>query len=294
MRIGYIDYLNCYPLYHHMLEIEPLNDVHIVPGYPSALNRMMAENELDLSPISAAAYAGLRHEVLLLSDFCLSSIGYVRSVILISNAPIEDLQGKRVGLSSASQTSVVLLKILLSKYYDIEPVYVQTPPYPSLSESGVDAALVIGNDAMQQIRTPYTYDLGDLWLRKTGYPVVFAVVAAQKQSIHDKMHRISSVIKSYHRSLACLDLDREALIQKAQEKYPAITYDIDQYYRLLEYKFTPRLKDALRFYLDIAGELGFLQKVTDIHFLDSAMDYKGAKQVQQEEILQWKKPPGNN
>ncbi|RLC06781.1 MAG: hypothetical protein DRI57_26615, partial [Deltaproteobacteria bacterium] len=43
MRLGYINYLNCYPFYYHTLEKEPLPDAEIVPGYPSELNKMMVQ-----------------------------------------------------------------------------------------------------------------------------------------------------------------------------------------------------------------------------------------------------------
>ena len=57
MKLGRIDYLNCYPFYYHMLEKEPLKGVTIYPATPSALNGMTARKELDMSPISAGAYA---------------------------------------------------------------------------------------------------------------------------------------------------------------------------------------------------------------------------------------------
>ena len=117
MKLGYIDYLNCYPFYYHMFEKQPLDGIEVVPAYPGGLNEMMRKGELDLSPISSAAFADVQNEVLVLPYFCLSSIGYVRSVVLNSKLPIEELDGKRIGLTSASQTSVILLKVLLEKYY---------------------------------------------------------------------------------------------------------------------------------------------------------------------------------
>ncbi len=268
MNLGYINYLNCYPFYYHMFENEPLQDVRIHPDYPGVLNRMMSAAELDMSPISAAAYAGLEDEVVLVPDFCLSSVGYVQSVILVSQVPIEELDGKTVGLSSASFTSVVLLKILLHKYYAIEPVYVPTDPSPSLTGQGIDAALIIGNEAMVEQMSPYVYDLGDLWLRKTGYPVVFAVFAVRESAAGKFSPVVEAIIGSYSQSLACLESERGQLIQKAKEKYPLIRRDIDAYYRLLQYYFTPELKEALLFYLRSAGELGLLRKVSGLKFLD--------------------------
>lgn len=268
MRLGYINYLNCYPYYYHMFERQPIPDVEIIPAYPSVLNNMMLTGELDMSPVSAAAYADLEDEAVLLPDFCLSSLGYVHSVILASLAPIEDLHGRRVGLSSASKTSMTLLKILLQSYYQIEPVYFTTDPNPKLKEGTTDAALIIGNEAMQQDIFPYVYDLGDLWLRKTGFPVVFAVFALRKSSREKYAGKVGSVIGSYRRSLALLENERETLIQKAKEMYPAIRYDVDSYYRTLHYVFTPALRDALAFYLNKAGALGFLRKVKSINFMN--------------------------
>ncbi len=268
MKLGCIDYLNCYPFYYHMLEFQPIDGVEIVPAYPSDLNRMIREGMLDMSPVSAAAYADMHHETVLLPDICLSSVGYVRSVILVSRAPIEDLHRKRVGLSKASKTSVILLKILLQKYYGVDPEYVPTDPFPCLEDSACDAALIIGNEAMQTIKEPYVYDLGDLWLRKTGYPVVFAVFAIRRESIDKNLKTIERVIRSYHDSLMCLDTDRQRLIQKACEHYPSINFAIDDYYRVLEYRFTPMLKDALDFYLGIAGETGLLDRVESVNYFD--------------------------
>lgn len=268
MNLGYINYLNCYPFYHHMFEVEPIEGVRIVPGYPSELNRMVRDGELVMSPISSAAYAGLEDELMLVPEFCLSSIGYVRSVVLVSRLPIEDLHLRTIGLSCASQTSVVLLKVLLERYYGIQAFYVPTGPCPSLAEVGCDAALIIGNEAMKQLSDPYVYDLGDLWLRKTGFPVVFAVFALRDECIHAHGDVIRSVIVSYRRSLDCLDTEREELIGKARERYPLITYDIDAYYRLLQYRFSPSLMDALEFYLGVAGDMGFLPETRYIRYRD--------------------------
>lgn len=268
MRLGYIDYLNCYPFYHHMFHTEELPGVRIYPAYPSDLNRMMGKGELDMSPISAAAYPDIAEEAVLLPQFCLSSVGYVQSVVLSSKVPIQELRGKTVGLSSASRTSVVLLKIILQKYYGIEPTYVPTEPNPRLKESGIDGALIIGNEAMMKEISPFTYDLGDLWMRKTGYPVVFAVFAVRKSAVSPYSSEIEAVIASYRRSLACLEREREVLIQKARERYPSITFDIDGYYRVLQYSFSPGLKRALTFYLETAQEMDLLRKVEKVRYLD--------------------------
>lgn len=268
MKLGYIDYLNCYPFYYHMFEKEPLPGVEVVPAYPSALNRMLAAGELDMSPISSAAYAGMQDDTLVLPDFCLSSVGYVRSVILVSNLPVEELDGKTVGLSSASQTSVVLLKLLLSRYFRVRPRYVESTPIPDLR--ALDAALVIGNEAMFDTAEPpaHTYDIGKLWLEKTGHPVVFAIFAARKSALSGMGETVERVTESYRRSLRCLETDRADLIAKAAARNPKINPGyIDGYYRLLKFDFIEPYKNALRFYYDAAAGEGLLAPVPAINFL---------------------------
>ncbi|MBT3362066.1 MAG: menaquinone biosynthesis protein [Chloroflexi bacterium] len=268
MKLGYIDYLNCYPFYYHMFEHQSIDGVDIVAGYPTDLNRMMISGQLDMSPISAATCAQLGDDVVLLPDFCLSSEGYVGSVVLRSKVPIEDLDGRIVGVSSASHTSVVLLKILLEYYYDVKPVYFKTDPNPELD--GMDAVLLIGNDAMIESREPvsYSYDLGELWLRKTGFPVVFAVFAVRKSSIKAHSLQINAVINTYHESLRCLDVEPHNVISSVKQRYPGIVYDISDYYRTLQFQFTNELKNALNYYLDMAAKLGLLDSGTAPEYLE--------------------------
>jgi len=268
MKIGYIDYLNCYPFYYHMFEKESIPGVEVLPHHPSELNRLMRDRALDLSPISAAAYADMQDSTLVLPYFCLSSIGYVRSVVLNSKVPIETLSGKTVGLTSASQTSVILLRILLEKYYALTPRYITVEPKPSYEN--IDAALVIGNEAMLDSNKPiqYSYDLGDLWLRKTGFPVVFAVFVVDRDCLREQRDLVKKVISSYTLSLQELRTNDEEVVRKAAERYPEIRYDIHHYYELLKFDFSANLKKALRFYFDEAMELELLTHVPEIHFAE--------------------------
>lgn len=269
MKLGCIDYLNCFPFYYHMLEKSPVKGVNIVPAVPSALNRMLKNGELDMSPVSAAVYAEMQNDVKLLPEFCLSSVGYVRSVVLISTMPIEYLDGKKVGMSTSSQTSVALLKILLQKYYGLQPEYVESPPFPELGE--LDAALIIGNDAMLPMKQkiPYIYDLGDLWMRHTGHPVVFAVFALRNESAGKWRTEIDDVLASYRQSLRCLEQERDDLMLKANQRYPVLDNDdLDIYYHLLKFNFTPGLKKALQFYFNESAEMGLMNEVPGLQYAD--------------------------
>lgn len=267
MKVGFIDYLNCYPFYYHMFEKEKIDGIELSGDYPDGLNSKMISGVLDLSPVSAGAFPDMQESCSMLADYCLSSIGYVKSVVLQSHMPIEELDGKTVGLTSASKTSAVLLKILLEKYYMVRPNYVTVRPDPSMDD--IDAALVIGNEAMLEDKVPvsYSYDIGDLWLRKTGRPVVFAIFAVKNRIVSENSRLLKQVYLSYKKSLTDLKENESAVIEKAREKYPGIKYDIRHYYNLLKFEFTDELKEALRFYYDEAYSLGLIKRVDKINFV---------------------------
>lgn len=266
MNIGYINYLNCFPFYYNMFDVEPLNGINIVPAYPGELNSLIKRGELSMSPVSAGAYPYLQKDCVILPDFCLSSIGYVKSVVLQSHVPIEDLDKKRVGLTTASETSVALLKVLLSKYYNVTPDYIPVKPRPDMNN--IDAALVIGNEAMTEPAEPveYIYDLGDLWMRKTGFPVVFAIFLARREAVEKNADLIRKVCTSYKKSLEIMRNERELVVRRASEMYPGINYDISKYYSYLKFEFTSELKDALVFYYNETYQAGILDRVEKLEF----------------------------
>ncbi|HPB81919.1 MAG TPA: hypothetical protein PK200_07760, partial [Spirochaetota bacterium] len=100
-----------------------------------------------------------------------------------------------------------------------------------------------------------------------GYPVVFAVFALRNTSRETFRMEVREVVSSYRESLRCLETDRETLMRKAHERYPLLNYnDIDSYYRLLKFVFTPELKKGLQFYFNEAAQLGLMAEVPEIHF----------------------------
>jgi chorismate dehydratase len=116
---------------------------------------------------------------------------------------------------------------------------------------GLEAVLMIGNEAMVKSSTPvsFSYDLGELWLRKTGYPVVFAVFAINEEVINKYADEIKRVFESYRISIECLEKEVERVVAAAQRKYPDIAYDVKGYYETcLQFKFSERLNRHLNFF----------------------------------------------
>jgi chorismate dehydratase len=198
VRVGRIPYINCYPVYGAIdRAIVPLPGT-VVTGVPSTLNRYMAAGELDVSVISAVEYARQASRYLLLPDLAITSDGPVRSVLLFSKRPVEELDGARVLLTRSSMTSVALLRLLFEHVWHVAPELAagdaEIADLARLAAEPHDARLVIGDAALllrarlrgesapagPAPRYAYVYDLGEEWKRWTGLPFVFAVWVAQR------------------------------------------------------------------------------------------------------------------
>ena len=201
MRVGRIPYVNCYPVYGAIDRgVVPL-DGTLVTGVPSALNRRMAEGSLDISVVSAVEYARDARRYLLLPDLAISCDGPVRSVMLFSKRPAQELDGRRVIVSRSSMTSVALLELLFDNVWHARPEFVagdaEVSDIATFDREPHDARLVIGDAALvlrgesrpriagsstapSMPTYPFAYDLGETWKTWTGLPFVFAVWVAQR------------------------------------------------------------------------------------------------------------------
>jgi chorismate dehydratase len=201
MRLGRIPYVNCYPVYAALDRGAVPCPATVVTGTPSELNDRLADGRLEVSVISAVAYAQHGGLLELLPDLAISSDGPVRSVLLFSRRPPEELEGKRVLVSTSSRTSVLLLDLLARDRWGVRIETAQAPAEPGdlerLAAVPHEAVLVIGDAALllgARHAYPYVTDLGEAWTAWTGLPFVFAVWAARRDA--DR-----AAVRDVHRAL---------------------------------------------------------------------------------------------
>lgn len=189
MRLGRIGYINCYPVYGAIDRgIVPV-PADLVTGTPSELNDLLAAGALDVSVVSAVEYARNAATYHLLPDLAVSCDGPVRSVLLFSRRPVEELDQGTILLSASSRTSVYLLRLLCQDVWHVRPRFAEAraeaADLDALAGLPHDAVLVIGDPALiLAARRTYGYacDLGEAWKRWTGLPFVFAVWAARREA----------------------------------------------------------------------------------------------------------------
>ena len=180
-RLGHIAFLNVLPL-TYALAHGAAEGLDILRASPARLNCALEEKGLDVSGISSITYARHAGELLILPDVCIASDGDVRSVLLVSRVPAEEIGTRRVLLSDKSASSHALLKIILRRAYQAAPDYevrALTPADPV--PDGAAASLFIGDDALELYHRPpegcRIYDLAREWKLLTGHRMVFGIWA---------------------------------------------------------------------------------------------------------------------
>jgi len=183
--VGHIQFLNCLPLYWGLVRSSALLDVELTKDTPDRLNEALVRGDLDIGPISLVEYLRHADELLLLPDIAVGSDGAVLSCNLVSQLPLERLDGERVALGSTSRTTVLLAQMWLAEVHHVRPDYFECPPDLGAMLQEAVAAVLIGDAALRATyaapdRGLAVHDLGAAWREWTGLPMVFAVWAARR------------------------------------------------------------------------------------------------------------------
>jgi chorismate dehydratase len=246
IRLGRISYVNMAPVFFG-LEAE----VEEVPGVPTELNERLLAGEIDLAPISSIEYGRHADGLRVLPRLCVSSEGAVDSIQLVSRAPLEHIAS--VAVTPESATSAVLVRVLLPDAEQVE-----------LGEEA-DATLLIGDAALKSMfedPTPH-YDLGRLWLDRTGLPMVYAVFAC-REPVPDEIAELETAF------LAALRRNRsepERLAREASARYGYPPGFLARYFEKLRYRFGARERAGLLSFFELAVEAGELERVPELRFL---------------------------
>lgn len=269
-KVGHIQFLNCLPLYYGLVKSHALLDIELIKGTPTELNTMLINNNLDVSPISSIEYARHAHSLLLFPDFTVSSDGEVKSILLLSRFPVEQLSGRKIAITSTSATSQVLLKIILTLGYKIEPHYrIMHPDLDSMLSSG-DAALLIGDIALKyhaDATEYYVYDLGVEWEKLTGRKMVYAVWAVNRTFAETKSKLCENVFETFRKSMAYSMKNLPEIAEYAAKWEPFNPSFLTAYFRSLHFTFEEEYQDGLIHFYRMAKDIGELQTVPHLEFI---------------------------
>jgi len=179
IRVGIVNFLNSKPLAWGFLKGHHAD--LFAPSFhpPSMVARLLAQGNLDIGLIPSIEVQRIPN-LRVLPDMCVAAQHEVRSVLLVSRVPVEEI--RRVALDTNSRTSATLVRILLKERWGLNPEYLHERPDPERMLAEADAALIIGDPALRVDRDRYQIiDLAAEWNTLTGLPFVFAVWAVRPE-----------------------------------------------------------------------------------------------------------------
>jgi len=234
--MGRITYINMYPVYYDLKDGQYPAWIKMVDDVPSVLNHMLARQELDISPVSAVAYARHADQWRVLPDLSIASRGPVMSVILVSKCSIDQLDGQKVLLTEESATAADLVRLIF-KRRGVAP-NLQRGKVKTASDvpAEAQAALVIGDAALREPwadHFEYVFDLGTLWWEMTGLPFVYALWVVRGAVADKHPDTVAAVVDLFRRSKANGYAHETEIVDAASQKLDLSRDTCRKYYQHL-------------------------------------------------------------
>ncbi len=257
--MGHIQFLNCMPLYWGLARTGTLLDLELTKDTPEKLSEQLVRGDLDIAPVTLVEFLRAADDLVAFPDLAVGCDGPVMSCVIVSQKPLEELDGARVALGSTSRTSVRLAQLLLAEKIGVTPDYYTCPPDLGLMMQEAEAAVLIGDAALRANLHDaprlglQVHDLGQMWKDWTGLPFVFAVWATRR----DYLEREPLVVRKVHEAfLASRDLSLEEVGKVAEQAARWETFDeqvLERYFTTLDFRFGP---DQLRGVAEFARRTG--------------------------------------
>ncbi|MGB7149971.1 MAG: menaquinone biosynthesis protein [Terriglobales bacterium] len=288
LKISAISYLNTAPLMwdfeHEEANADQVANYDISYTIPSACAEALRAGTADIGIIPSAAYAAVSNLVII-PDVAIAARRAVRSILLVSkiaaktsldvsskNPPSKEewLQRVRtVALDTSSMTSVALAKILFAKWLGGARDYRPMAPNLDTMLDACDAAVLIGDPALQINRTHYlTLDLAEEWVARTRKSFVFAFWAIRQQALEGRNGPAIAQVFKQSRDRGLLPRNLEAIAQEWALQL-GLNIEVIRIYltQNIHYYLDPPCLEGLDLYYRLAAEIGALPPAPELRFL---------------------------
>ncbi len=276
LKISAISYLNTAPLLwdfeHGQAGASQVTDSDFDISYtiPSACAEALRSGAADIGIIPAAAYASVP-DLVVIPDVAIAARRAVRSILLVSKAPLNrwSAQVRTVALDTSSMTSVALAKILFAKWLGGPRDYKPMAPDLDAMLSTCDAALLIGDPALQVDRGRYfTLDLAEEWVARTGKSFVFAFWAIRKQALAQQNAEAIAEAFKKSRDHGLSPKNLEAIAQQWAPRLGLSVEAVRVYLTYnIHYYLDPPCLEGLELYYRLGAEIRALPPTLGLRFV---------------------------
>ncbi|TSA30693.1 MAG: hypothetical protein D4R67_00020 [Bacteroidetes bacterium] len=245
IKISAVSYLNTFPFVFGIKTSGELDDIDLQLDIPSICAEKLKNNLVDLALVPVGAIPGLKDPIPI-SDYCIGAEREVKTVVLLSQKPLEEIS--EIALDFDSNTSVQLVKVLAKKFWKIAPSWRNLGPGEAEKGSSLESVVAIGDKTFRMIREfPYVYDLAGEWIRYTSLPFVFAVWLANKPLPE-------GFIRKFNLALEYGINRKQEIPHFFPDKIPAGFDAIHYLEHNISYPFDARKKQGMAFFLKLIAE----------------------------------------
>jgi chorismate dehydratase len=270
LKISAISYLNTAPLMWDFEHGQAGADFDISYTIPSACGEALRSGAADIGIIPAAAYASVP-DLVIIPDVAIAARRAVRSILFVSKVPVDkwSTQVRTVALDTSSMTSAALAKILFAKWLGGARDYKPMAPDLDAMLDACDAALLIGDPALQVDRTRYfTLDLAEEWKARTGKSFVFAFWAIRKPALAGRDGAAIAQIFKKSRDHGLSPKNLETIAQEWGPRLGLTVESVRVYLtRNIHYYLDPPCLEGLELYYRLGAEVGALARAPGLRFV---------------------------
>ncbi len=249
--VGKIPYLNSMPFYNHFEK----HQFKMLPIAPRRMGIVSGKEQLDAGLFSLMDYFG-QEENLDLLPYCIATRDQVKSVMLFSKEGWRGLNGKTIGITDDTTTSVRLLQVLLEKKYGVKATFERM--HAGVNDCSMyDAVLLIGDEALHRNKFglagfELVFDLAKEWYDWKKLPFVFAVWGVKKSLPQETQAELSKIIEH---SLAQSE-GRYADIGELRGKEIGLSRDeVEEYLAGFNYGLGEREREAMKEFRKLVQEV---------------------------------------
>ena len=247
LKITAVSYLNTFPFVYGILRSGLLENYRLDLDVPSVCAEKLNSGDADIALVPVGAVPDMK-QASIITDYCIGAVSKVKTVLLLSQEPLDRI--KKVHLDHDSRTSVVMVKVLASKYWKISPGWIQLNPGQSNDPSSYESIVAIGDKTFGMAdKFKYCYDLAEEWISFTSLPFVFAVWLAKKKLPE-------TIVRSLNNALAYGVSHREESLEFLTGKHPPKKECLSYLEHNISYEFDEKKRDGMRLFLSYLQELG--------------------------------------
>jgi chorismate dehydratase len=248
IRISAVKYANTYPFIYGLTESGFDRKVILETDHPSDCAAKLISGKVDIGLIPVATLPLLK-EHFIISDFCIGANGYVRTVMLLSNNPFEEI--KTIYLDYRSRSSVTLTKVLAKNSWKKEFLWINTSKGFDFVNIGLGEAVVLIGDQCFEYENKFRFriDLAYEWKKFSGLPFVFACWTANKKLGKEFIDEFSKALLMGVNNI-------DAVVEK-YGKTGAITGNVLKKYLTenIDYDFNVEKRRGLTLFLELMNKL---------------------------------------